>query len=222
MEECAKVVTLQKKLTTRLRDVLDNDFENRSKAAEVAGKSIDALGLYLSEKSVPPFNTVAALANHAGVSLDWLATGKGNKYIKDTPILSADAFPINIYDVSISAGLGRINDDERLHSTLGISKEVATLYNIAPSCIGVFIGGDSMIPKLSNGDLAIIDLNINQLEDDGIYAFNYDNHCFVKQLQKVGKEIKVNSLNQDYESWTIASDEGFKIIGKLKLVIKKP
>lgn len=220
-----KVETLSNKVTTRLKDVLDNDFPNRETAAIAAGKDKDMIGRYASGKTIPSFDTVIKLARFANVSIDWLAFGRGTKYEKDNVSLEPNCKKIKVYDISVSAGSGCFVDDEFVHSTIILSKPFLETYGLTDNYVGVFITGDSMTPKLNTSDTAIIDVGITTLEDDDIYVFSYENHCYIKQLQKMGREIRVKSLNSNYESWTIIPEEEgdkFNIIGKLALVIKKP
>ena len=165
------------------------------------------------------------IAKFANVSLDWLAFGRGEKYEKNNSSLPSDVKKIKVYDITVSAGSGCFVDDEYVHSTIILSKEFLDIYGLSDHYVGVFISGDSMMPKLMTSDTAIIDTDVTTLENDDIYVFSYENHCYIKQLQKMGREIRVKSLNPNYESWTIVPEvEGdkFKIIGKLALVIKKP
>lgn len=225
MAEHEKVETLSNKVTTRLKDILDNDFPNRESAAIVVGKDKDMISRYASGKSVPPFDAIIKIAKFANVSLDWLAFGRGEKYEKNNSSLPSDVKKIKVYDITVSAGSGCFVDDEYVHSTIILSKEFLDIYGLSDHYVGVFISGDSMMPKLMTSDTAIIDTDVTTLENDDIYVFSYENHCYIKQLQKMGREIRVKSLNPNYESWTIVPEvEGdkFKIIGKLALVIKKP
>ena len=135
----------------------------------------------------------------------------------DGSIIS-DGLKIKTYDVELSAGKGCFNNDEFLHSTMTMSSEMVQQYGLNANCVGAFVRGDSMEPQIKSGDTVIIDTSVETLENDGIYAFYYKNHCYIKQLQKLGHEIKVKSLNPNYDSWIITEDNisDFKIAGILK------
>ncbi len=49
----------------------------RAEAAAAAGVSEDMLYRYIREECPPSFSAMAGLSHHSGVSLDWLATGRG-------------------------------------------------------------------------------------------------------------------------------------------------
>ncbi|MFV0626128.1 MAG: S24 family peptidase [Alphaproteobacteria bacterium] len=221
MEKKEKVESYDEKVSTRLRDVLDNDFSNRKEASIVSGKSEDTLLNYLNGKYIPTLDVIIKLLNYKGINLDWLVYGKGEKYIKNNVKVGKGSQKISIYDVSLSAGNGWLADEENIQFTITISKELVEAFELSSHCVGAYIKGDSMMPKLSNGDIAIIDRSVDQFEDDGIYAFNYDKHCYIKQLQRIGKEMKVKSINPEYESWSFSLDEDFNIVGKLKMIISK-
>lgn len=59
---------------TRLRE-LENRFKNRAAAAEAAGVAKSTLQNWIEGKSDPSFEGLVKLANAAGVSVEWLATG---------------------------------------------------------------------------------------------------------------------------------------------------
>lgn len=56
-----------------------DELPNRAAAAKAAGKSRDQLYAYINGTSEPSFLALAALAEETGFSLDWLATGRGEK-----------------------------------------------------------------------------------------------------------------------------------------------
>jgi len=52
-------------------------FSSRSEAAKVAGVTLEQLNKWVKGKARAPFTALANMANATDVSLDWLATGKG-------------------------------------------------------------------------------------------------------------------------------------------------
>lgn len=75
---------------------------SRKKASEVAGKSVDMLISYAKGRIDAPFQVLTKLAEATGVSLDWLATGKGPMRLSKT-------------DQAITSVVGPIEIDEELH-----------------------------------------------------------------------------------------------------------
>ena len=66
-------------LGSRIGEVLDL-YDSRKSAAQQAGISVDQLPAYVKGVNAPPFRVIARLADGCGVTLDWIATGKGPKY----------------------------------------------------------------------------------------------------------------------------------------------
>jgi len=60
---------------TRIKAAADK-IGSRKKAAQAAGVSDDMLYKYIRETSAPSFTAMAGLCAEAGLSLDWMATGK--------------------------------------------------------------------------------------------------------------------------------------------------
>ena len=63
----------------RLREA-EAHFKNRARAAETAGVSKSTFQRWENGESDPSFSGLARIAAETGVSLDWLATGKGDMY----------------------------------------------------------------------------------------------------------------------------------------------
>ncbi len=63
----------------RLRDV-EAHFRNRSLACESAGVSKSTFQRWVNGESDPSFSGLAAIGAETGISLDWIATGKGDMY----------------------------------------------------------------------------------------------------------------------------------------------
>lgn len=209
-------------MNNTLEDRLDELRGNESIAAfaKMCDIQENTMRLYFSG-SIPSLDKAQKIARNCGVSLEWLATGEGVKSNKDNLKMDFGAVKIKVFDVSLSAGYGCSVDNEQVLFNFMISKEMAEKLDLSPQCIGAYISGDSMTPRLNSGDIAVIDRQITQLENDGIYAFNFNGHCYIKQLQKIGKSIKVKSLNPDYESWSMDIEDNFNIIGKLRITIKR-
>ena len=121
----------------------------------------------------------------------------------------------------MAAGGGSVNYEEEIVDRFQLSKSFFDKHLLNPyTTVGVFVKGDSMEPKFRGGDIAIIDTSTQTFDTDGIYAFCYDGHCFIKHLQLVGKSLYAISANSAvYDKWQIEEHEYFKIIGAVKAAI---
>lgn len=83
--------------------------------------------------------------------------------------------------------------------------------------------GNSMSPTIENGDKLIVEhWNGDQIQDNKIYVFCYNNEFFVKRLSKNIDEIIIKSDNPEYRVRTIPSKSlnDLILIGKIVSTIK--
>ncbi len=83
--------------------------------------------------------------------------------------------------------------------------------------------GNSMSPTINSGDKLIVEhWNGNQIQDNKIYVFCYNNEFFVKRLSKNIDEIIIKSDNPEYNVRTINSNaiNDLVLIGKIVTTIK--
>ena len=83
--------------------------------------------------------------------------------------------------------------------------------------------GNSMSPTIEDGDKLIVEhWNGEQIQDDKIYVFCYNNEFFVKRLSKNIDEIIIKSDNPEYRARTIPSKSlnELILIGKIVAAIK--
>lgn len=84
--------------------------------------------------------------------------------------------------------------------------------------------GNSMAPTIDNGDKLIVEhWQGNQIQDNKIYVFCYNNEFFVKRLSKNLDEIIIKSDNPEYRVRTIAGKavEDLILVGKIVATIKQ-
>lgn len=100
--------------------------------------------------------------------------------------------------------------------------EEATHWIKLPSVIaknadfGTFVSGDSMEPKINDGDLLLVQ-NIPQLDSGmiGIFLLNDNVFCKRYHYNPITKETVLKSLNLNYKPIIVTNDDDFKIIGKV-------
>ena len=139
-------------------------------------------------------------------------------YSSDDEIVHVDYYN----DVFASCGTGSIVfSDEKIKlalSTLlieGFSKQKK--YSV------INASGNSMAPTIDNGDKLIVEhWTGNQIQDNKIYVFCFNNEFFVKRLSKNLDEIIIKSDNPDYRTRTIGrkSANELTLVGKIVGVIK--
>lgn len=83
--------------------------------------------------------------------------------------------------------------------------------------------GNSMSPTIDNGDKLIVEhWNGEQIQDNKVYVFCFNNEFFVKRLSKNLDEIIIKSDNPDYRVRTINGNtlQELILVGKIVGVIK--
>jgi transcriptional regulator with XRE-family HTH domain len=68
-------------------------FPSRKAAAAIAGVDAEQLGRYVKARNKPSFDAIQRLASASGVSLEWLATGRGAMLLEDRENRQQDAAP---------------------------------------------------------------------------------------------------------------------------------
>ena len=83
--------------------------------------------------------------------------------------------------------------------------------------------GNSMSPTIEDGDKLVVEhWNGEQIQDDKIYVFCYNNEFFVKRLSKNIDEIIIKSDNPEYRARTIPAKSLSELIliGKIVAAVK--
>ena len=100
--------------------------------------------------------------------------------------------------------------------------EEATHWIKLPSIIaknadfGTFVSGDSMEPKINDGDLLLVQ-NIPQLDSGmiGIFLLNDNVFCKRYHYNPITKETALKSLNLNYKPIIVTDEDDFRIVGKV-------
>ena len=110
----------------------------------------------------------------------------------------------------VSAGYGKEALEEATH---WIKLPASIARNAA---FGTFVAGDSMEPKINDGDLLLVQ-DTPQLDSGeiGIFLLNEKVYCKRFHYNPITKELVLKSLNTNYEPMFISEDDNFRIVGKV-------
>lgn len=213
-------------LSTRLRE-LEKRFVNRDAAANAAGVAKSTFQRWVEGKSDPSFEGLARLANHTGMSLDWLAGGTvapaNSAEIKGKPPRSMVAIPI--LEVAASAGHGAVALREQPSDFLWFNEAwLRQTYGVNPNELKLLASrGESMAPTIAPGSILMVNCGDDARKaGDGIYVVRLEGDILVKRLQRLpGNLIKVSSDNPAYEPFTVRLDDGvdFEMLGRVVVAI---
>ena len=208
---------------TRVSEI-SKKLGGRKKAAEAAGVAMSTFHRWIAGDSVPALDSIARLAQVAGVSLDWIATGEGSESTQskdnipnaEIPGMEDYAF-VPLYDAQCSAGAGSWNENSRVLTHLSFTRYSLRKQGLTPDHLSAIrIDGDSMEPILNNGDTVLIDHTKTTIEGEGIYVLRFDGHLYAKRLQRNFDGIEIISENKHYRTVTVPRDrlEELEVIGK--------
>ena len=179
-----------------------------------------------------PGSTLIKAAGILDVSPAWLDTGKiidaqsvrdasGSYNVRNDP--SGDDVLIPQYeDIALAAGHGSYIDNETATNALAFKRTWLNKKGYKENnLVVVFARGDSMSPRISDGDVLLVKTDENHNILDGkVYAINYAGEAKVKRLSKrFDGSVVVSSDNQTghYRDEIISPEqiEQLNIIGRV-------
>lgn len=191
---------------------LKNEMSQDELAKRLGKKSYTTIQKWESGVSEPSVKITTQIADIFGIGIDEL-TGKDLQLKSAAP---SDAVSVRIPVLGrVAAGIPldaveEIIDYEEIPKSMAADGEY----------FGLRIKGDSMEPKISNGDVVIV--RKQDTADDGdlvIALVNGDEGC-CKRLKKYGNGIALVSTNPAYDPMYFSADEvgriPVRIIGKVK------
>lgn len=210
--------------------------------AETIGLSESQLHRIVNGESTAKIDTVTAIADAAGVSLEWLVIGTGSmrpQSILDEAPCAADQIRevsiqqygrrdddsyayIPLYEVRAAAGHGSIINGERAIDALAFKHRWIRdelLANPADLYL-IKVDGESMEPALRSGDVILVNHRDNTVQRDGIYVLRMDDALLVKRLQTLPDgRLRASSDNPAYQPFDIdrerLGEDAVSIIGRV-------
>lgn len=210
-------------LETRIAAVADL-YESRKQAALTADAALSSLQRWIAGDGMPAFDSVALLATAKGVSLDWIATGKGEMFLGDrnkrTEVDIDDVYSyVPLYDAHCSAGHGSWAEGAQVLTRLAFTTYSLRKQGLEPSKLSAIrVDGDSMEGLLSHGDTVVIDHGRNSLEGEAVYVIRLDDHLYAKRLQRqFDGAVSIISQNKEYQVMTVPKERlgDLEIIGRV-------
>ena len=189
----------------------------QAEMAEKLGISRSTIGMYETGAREPDFETLEKIADFFNVDIDYLLgrTLKTTKLLHPAPINSHSSGIIIPVLGRVAAGI-QITAAEYVIDTEEISQAMAA----DGEYFGLQIKGDSMEPKISNGDVVIVRKQSDADDGDLLIALVNGNDAVCKRLKKYAEGIALLSTNPAYEPMYFSEKEivekPVEIIGKVK------
>lgn len=210
----------------RIREAASIKGMNIKEFAEALGVSYRTVQNYISGERGIGSDFLAAAAERLGVSATWILTGMGEPLVTaNHPIecLSDGKNTVSDFDliprhqVAASAGHGATVADEAVSGHYAFNRKWLTRRNLNPKTLAVIsVRGDSMEPRLRDGDLIVLDKSQTEIADGRAFVLRLGTDLVVKYIQRIGaSRISLLSANTFYPPREIDLD---KIDGEAEII----
>ena len=206
-------------LGLRLKEARKARGMTRRKLEELSGVRYSTIAEIENEPQKASSHS-AALATALRVNHMWLATGKGPRDLDSGDEQWPD---ILAYKQPASLGAGAEPDEYAVTHKLKFRAESLARKRLKPDQLAVVYGrGDSMLPRIHDGDAILFDRSDREPRDGMLYVVTYDRQLFAKKLTLLGGRWFIESLNKDHPKWAkpepIDEHKGFEIHGRVRWV----
>ena len=237
-------------LGTRLKDLRKEKKITQQQLADSVGVSKTSVIYWEKDENIPKHESINALAKSLGTTTEWLLTGKSPSVEKSNASLTnididvyedGDPVPdgyvaIDYYeDVYVSAGNGYLNLEKPSDKKMLFPVDLVRECNVQPDTTKVIhVRGESMFPKLKDGQAISIDMSAKTIFDGEIYAFQVGDDTKIKYLynwndqgkggfKAVSANTDKNQYPDEYYSPERIDAEGIFIVGQYwwKQVVKR-
>jgi len=209
--QCNKKIHAMKNKLTALDKI--KEFYEVTKDSELAAKlghkSPATIGNWRSRGFVP-VSTLLEWSHRFGKPLEWFTEDDEN----------TDFVAVPRYSVAGSCGGGALIDNEEIVDYLHFRREwIKNSLRVGENALCVIsVIGDSMEPRLKEGDVVLLDTSRQHIEDNAIYALQFNGGLSIKRVQRfMSGAMEIISDNPRYkpESLTPEQAEHVKVVGRV-------
>ncbi len=206
-------------LGQRIREVREEQGISRAQLAQAAGLSSTTLSDLELDRSKST-TKLHRIAGRLRVNVAWLETGRGPKEL----VVSDDEWTdVDAYSQHVALGDGAVAEDHVVAGTLRFKTSSLQRKGLLGHRLGVFYGdGDSMSPRINDGDAFLVDFDDTRKVDGKIYYLQYDGMIYAKRLEKIGREWFITSDNKVDPKWKkpveIDHSNDFQIHGRVRWI----
>ena len=195
----------------RLRLIMQQ-FGSVADLARAVGVSDNAIYKWVSGRGQPSMMSLVNLSKAAGVSVEWLATGRGGPSKGKSEIHTsepAEVVPLPHHSLRATNGRMAIQNQQIVDYVSFQSQWLQRALNIDLRNMAlVEVIGDSMSPTIDEGDLVLVDLREGRFRHDGVYVLRAGTDLAVKRLQRQPDgALLIRSDNPAYESSMVKPEE---------------
>lgn len=209
----------------RLRFAISNagSIQKLGERARVAPRTISG---YLVGKGDPSRQRLIALADAGEVSVEWLATGRGDPSSHQeghTAVLNANDVSLSGFTVvphfdadGSSRGLEHSTHTEA--ASIAVRVELLHAIGLNETDVKMVTArGDSMAPTINEGDRLVIDTTVNAIRDDAIYVLRIGAELMLRRVQRDvrgGGWVITDASHYENEHLAESGFNSLKVVGR--------
>lgn len=163
------------------------------------------------------------LAEALSVNLEWLRTGKGPRDKQSEHASEHDWSNITAYSQQVAAGDGMSPEEYSETHSLKFKRSSLQRKGLHARKLSIFYAsGDSMEPRIHDGDALLFDADDTMPKDGVIYVVRYDGGYYVKRLHQYGNQWFLVSENTSDPKWRkpvpVDPVNDFEILGRVRWI----
>nr|WP_255703328.1 S24 family peptidase [Lysobacter sp. GX 14042] len=127
------------------------------------------------------------------------------------------------YAQDVALGDGSLPDEYAETHKLKFRRDSLQRKGLRPGALQVYYGsGDSMEPRIHDGDAILFDTSDTRVVDNRIYVVRYEGHVYAKRLQVHGDLVFIESDNDTDPKWRrpvlVREGDDFEVIGRVRWI----
>lgn len=163
------------------------------------------------------------IADALKVELEWLRTGRGRRDSQPISVESSDWADITAYSQQAAAGDGLTPEEYAETHSLKFKASSLQRKGLFARKLHVFYArGDSMEPRIHDGDALLFDAGDTVPRDGVIYVVRYQAGYMVKRLHQYGNQWFLVSDNSADPKWRkpvpVDFTEDFEVLGRVRWI----
>lgn len=180
---------------TRIRSIREDRGLTRKAFGAAIGASEAKVQALENGRQRVDHPILEALSRNLGIDTNWLLLGEDNHH--HTAEVDDSFIPIPRYPVAAAAGDGALVDDETETGFYAFNRSWLERRRLLPDHLAVIsVRGDSMEPRLTDGDLILVDRAQKEIVDGVTYVVRLGNDLLVKYVQRISP-VAVSLLSEN-------------------------
>lgn len=189
---------------------------DRNRLCEDLGFKYSTVSEWLSAKKYPRIDSIEKMANYFGIVKSQLI--EKNEPSNISAVIPSDKiYKIPVF-ASVSAGFGAYAAEDVVDI---LPMVIDNPYDV-PDMIGIQVKGDSMYPKIENGDIIVVRKQESVDSGDVAVLLLDGNEGLVKKVVYGDDWIELHSFNPEYQTRRFegAEVQRLRVVGKVLKVVK--